>query len=350
MNKSRTDKSQAGWEIKALLFLAISYTIYIAKPVLFPLLFSFFLYLLLTPFMGLLQLIKIPKILASAIIAFLLLGIISAGITFLMEPASRWLDKAPENLQIIEKKFSIVKKPLERISEAFEKAQDITSVNKEKSVEITAENPSLGHSLFDLTTNIIFLIFITIVLLFFLLIYLPTLFKNLQKTLSEKTKDLASNFLLGLEKEVSNYLAIFTLICIFVGFFVGFSLWLLGIPNAILWGVMATLLNFIPYLGPATGIAIIFLVSLLTFDSYLQILLPPAVYLLINILEGQIITPILIGDRLNLNPLLVFFSIFFWAWLWGVSGVLISIPLLATIKIMIENIPALSKYSLLLEK
>lgn len=194
------------------------------------------------------------------------------------------------------------------------------------------------------------MIFITIAFLFFLLIYTDNILSNLQKIITSRQTKITNIFLLSIEEEISTYLVTFTIICFCLGITIALILWLLGVPNAMLWGVMATCLNFIPYIGPAIGIGVIFFVSLLTFDTYFQILLPPLLYFLTSNLEGQIITPILLGHRLNLNPLIVFFSIIFWAWLWGINGALLSIPFLAIARIMMAHVPSTSKYSLLLEK
>ncbi|KTC86610.1 AI-2E family transporter [Legionella brunensis] len=350
MNESNIHQSRSGWELKTLAFSAIIFIIYISQDILFPLSLSFFLYLLLKPFRDLLLRLKFPKILASAIICALLLAVISFAISFLMEPAAHWIDKAPENMLTIEKKFSFIKKPLAKVSEAFKKAQTITEGSPEKKIIVKTDTENIGYSLFDLTTNAMLMIFITIAFLFFLLIYTDNILSNLQKIITSRQTKITNIFLLSIEEEISTYLVTFTIICFCLGITIALILWLLGVPNAMLWGVMATCLNFIPYIGPAIGIGVIFFVSLLTFDTYFQILLPPLLYFLTSNLEGQIITPILLGHRLNLNPLIVFFSIIFWAWLWGINGALLSIPFLAIARIMMAHVPSTSKYSLLLEK
>ncbi|ASQ46062.1 AI-2E family transporter [Legionella clemsonensis] len=344
------DRVSTGWELKILAFLAIIFVLYIAQAILFPLVLAFFLYLLFNPLSKLLQQLKIPKLLTSATITALLLALISFGISSLTVPAVTWIDQAPEKMQILEQKFSFVKKPIAKLSETFKKAQTITETRQTPKVEIKTGVTDIGYSIFDLTTNVILFIFLVLIYLFFLLIYTDTIFKNLQKVITYRQTKIANNFLLTIEKDISTYLITFTIICICLGLAIATMLWMLAIPNAILWGVMATCLNFIPYIGPAIGILVIFFVSLLTFDSYFYILLPPLLYFLINNIEGQIITPILLGSRLNLNPLVVFFSILFWAWLWGIGGALLSIPLLVVAKIMMARIPSLAKYSLLLEK
>jgi predicted PurR-regulated permease PerM len=110
----------------------------------------------------------------------------------------------------------------------------------------------------------------------------------------------------------------------------------LGMPNPGLWGVMAGFLNFIPYLGAAVSLMIIALVSALTFDSLLQIALPPMAFLTVTTIEGNFLTPMIVGRRLTLNPIAVFLTILFWGWLWGIPGALMAVPILAVFKILCD--------------
>jgi predicted PurR-regulated permease PerM len=101
-----------------------------------------------------------------------------------------------------------------------------------------------------------------------------------------------------------------------------------GLPNPLLWGVLAGTLSFIPYLGPAIIVATLFVIGLLSFPSLTDALVAPVIWIVVTTLEGQIITPMIIGHRLTLNPFLVFLSVAFWAWMWGALGALLAVPLL----------------------
>jgi predicted PurR-regulated permease PerM len=342
---------KSSWELQVLATLAILFTIKFCQPILFPLFFALFLYFLINPVFALLINLKIPRVLASTLIIGGLLGLISLGITFLVQPASHWIEKAPEHFKIIEYKFSFVKKSLGKLNKVAETAQNMTAEPKNNEVKIVSPDTSLGSSLFDLTSNILITIFTILMLLFFLLIYFKPFIQTLEQVLYSRRKASRENaFLRSLKNEVSNYMFTFSLICVGLGVIMACVFWVLELPNPILWGAMVMMLTFIPYLGHLIGIFIIFFVSLITFDSYFHIFGPPIIYFLFTILEGQFITPILLGSRLNLNPLIIFLSIFLWSWLWGISGILISVPLLVTIKIILEHLPMDAKYGLLLEK
>ena len=115
--------------------------------------------------------------------------------------------------------------------------------------------------------------------------------------------------------------------------------------NAAMWGVFVAVLNFVPYFGPVAGIIVLATVGLLTFDTLWQATLPPAWYLLLHTLEANLLTPVLLGRRFTLNPVVLFVSLIFWTWLWGVPGALLSVPILVSIKVVCDRLPALSHVS-----
>ena len=182
-----------------------------------------------------------------------------------------------------------------------------------------------------------------IVLLYFLLasgdLFLRKLVRVLPR-LSDKKR--AIEIARQTEGHISTYLSTVTLINIALGLIVGVAMHLVGMPNAILWGVMAGLLNFIPYLGALATAGILAIVSVLTFDSLGRALVAPLLYLAINTVEGYLVTPMLLGRRLTLNPVVIFLGIILWGWLWGIPGALLAVPILATFKIFCDQIEPLA--------
>ncbi|MBA2655585.1 MAG: AI-2E family transporter [Tatlockia sp.] len=341
----------SNWELKTLVFIAVITAIKFSQLILFPLLFSFFLYLLFNPIVEWLVKFKIPRALAATLIVISLLGLLSLAISSLVQPASEWIEEAPAKFHIVEQKFHFLKESLGQINKAAETAQSITDTPKKNEVKIATPGLDLGSSLFDLTSNILILIISVAILLFFLLLYFKSFIQNLEKILYNKRRISKENdFLLCLKNEVSHYMLVFSLICAGLGVTVACCFALLGFPNPILWGAMAMFLTYVPYVGHLIGIIIISFISIITFNSYFYIFAPPLVYFLLSALEGQVITPILLGNRLDLNPFIILINIFIWSWLWGISGIVISVPLLVMFKITLERTPGLAKYSLLLEK
>jgi predicted PurR-regulated permease PerM len=126
----------------------------------------------------------------------------------------------------------------------------------------------------------------------------------------------------------SIYFGTLTVVNICLGTAATVLTWLVGLPHPFLWGTLAAVLNFIPYLGPVIVIATLFVIGLTVFSALGQAVIAPLAYLGITALEGQVITPTLIGHRLTINPFLVFLSIAFWAWMWGPVGAFLAVPIL----------------------
>jgi predicted PurR-regulated permease PerM len=140
-----------------------------------------------------------------------------------------------------------------------------------------------------------------------------------------------------IKEDVSHYL--FTVACINAGLGTATAVatWLLGMPNPLLWGVMAAAFNFVPYLGSAVTLTVLAVVALITFDTLAHALLVPAVFLALATIEGQIVSPIIVGRRLSLSPLVVVIALMIGGWVWGVVGVLLAVPILVMVKIYLTH-------------
>jgi len=157
--------------------------------------------------------------------------------------------------------------------------------------------------------------------------------------------DVAASILERMGKDVSRYMFTITIINAVLGIFIGLAMWWLGMPRPALWGVMAMLLNFIPYLGAFAGTFVIFIAATLNFEKPGMILAVPVVYFALTAIEGNLVTPTLLGGRFRLNPLVVFVWIFAWAGFWGIAGMLIAMPALVIFKIICDNTERMGKVS-----
>jgi predicted PurR-regulated permease PerM len=185
--------------------------------------------------------------------------------------------------------------------------------------------------------------FTVILLLFFFLASSDSLLRRLVEILprfDEKRRVVA--VVTEIEDNISRYLLTISMMNALVGFLNGVAVWLLGMSDPLLFGTLAFLLNYIPIIGPFTGIVIFFFVGIFTFPSIWQAFVPAAIYLGIHILEGETITPMLLARRFTLNPVMVISSLVFWNWLWGIPGALLSTPLLAVTKIVCDHIVVLT--------
>jgi len=141
-----------------------------------------------------------------------------------------------------------------------------------------------------------------------------------------------------------------TMINILMGASVGVSMYLIGMPNPLLWGVMSGLLVFLPYIGALIGISVVTIVAFLTFDSFGRILLVPAIYIALETLQGQLVTPLVLGLRFTLNPVAIFVWLIFWGWMWGIVGAILAFPMLMIFKIFCDHIQPLASVGEFLER
>jgi predicted PurR-regulated permease PerM len=186
---------------------------------------------------------------------------------------------------------------------------------------------------------------LTLILLLFLLASGQAVHEKIVRVLPTfKDKKRALRLIHDVEREVSQYLLTVTAINIGLGAVVAVAMWLTGMPSPILWGVAAALLNFIPYLGAILGIGLVALVALVSFGSLAEASLPPLLYFAATALEGGIFTPLIIGRRLAINAVAILLALSLWAWLWGVVGALIAVPLLVALKAFCDHFEELSQW------
>ena len=180
-------------------------------------------------------------------------------------------------------------------------------------------------------------VLIVFVLLYFLLATGTTLRENIILALPTfRDKKRALEVTRDVQRGVSVHLATVTLINIGLGVAIGLAMYAIGLPNPALWGAMAAMINFVPYLGPIVGSFVVTIVGLVTFDAPVQALLPPVVYIAINTLEGNLVTPMILSRRLTISPIAVFLSVIFWGWIWGVLGALMAVPILVCLKVVCD--------------
>lgn len=280
-------------------------------------------------------------------------------------PASDWIDRAPSALRSLEYELAWVKGPIDDINETGQQVDEIIDGARQQSTEEQSEGQngeqsgeqseeleetfSLVDAVVSRTPRVVYGTAVTLILLFFILSSNDSLLnKMVQITPTLRDKKRVVETTRDIQQHVSRYLGTITVINIVLGGIVALAMSVLGMPNPILWGVMVGVLNYIPYLGVGLSIVIIGFVSVLTFDSPGQILLPPATVLALNILEGQFLTPALAGRRLSLSPVAVFLSIVLLGWVWGVIGVLIAVPVLTSVKLVCEQIEPLTPIGTLL--
>lgn len=328
-----------GWIVTSLFVLAVFYTLYLTRELTLPIVLALLLALLLLPLVRWLRLLYVPGPLASALVVLALLGGVGYIAFALSEPASTWLQKAPQIMRQLEQKLRPIKQKVEEVEKAAQQVERVTRAEQPRTPTVEVRGPSLrtmllGHAQQLLASGVV---------MFFLLYFLLATGDQLRArlaSLAESNEGRANLLEIAhrVEVTISSYLATVTLINTGLGLLTALLTYLLGMPNPMLWGAMAALLNFIPYLGALTTTVVLGIVALLTFDELARALLVPASFLILTSLEGQVVTPLLLGKRLALNPVVIFLGLIFWGWLWGVAGALLAVPILVTLKIACDHV------------
>nr|WP_239019484.1 AI-2E family transporter [Novacetimonas pomaceti] len=345
-----------------LCILAVFYTLYFAASIILPMILALVVNLLLSTPMRFLHLkLKLPKPLAALLLILGVFGIVGAIGTAISVPAAGWIERAPEAMSALGDRLAFLRGPIHLVGMASERIENFMTIagshldhtakaggDESERVVMSAapaggEFNNFGSSLLLGTRAFVGQFFTMILMLFFLLAQGDSLlrrFVEIMPTFADKRRTVQIAY--QIERNVSLYLATITIINSLVGLANMLQCWLLGMPNPLLWGVMAFLLNYIPIIGPMMGITVYFLVGLFTFPSVLQAALPPAIYLCIHLTEGETITPMVLARRFTLNPVLVMGSLMFWDWLWGIGGAFLSVPLLAVFKIICDHVDILT--------
>ncbi len=332
--------------LSGLFVLATFYTMYFMRAMLLPLVLALLLSYLLVPLVRLLGRIKIRPLLGAAIVLAALIGGISYGVSFVAEPAAGWIEKAPYSIQQLKQKLLPLKKPIDKVAQATGEIDKLTTpeepVSPTQPQTVVVKRSALAEVFFTQGPEFVASAVLMFILLYFLLAYDGVFLAKIIRVmprLGDKKKAVA--MMRDVEAHISRYLLTITAINIGLGVAVGATVHFLGLRNPIMWGVMVALFNYVPYLGALTGIICMTLGAVLSFDSLGYAMLFPASYLVIAILEGNFVTPFILGRSLTLNPVLILISLAFWGWMWGISGMILAVPILATFKIFCDHIESL---------
>ena len=229
---------------------------------------------------------------------------------------------------------------MSRTADQFEAATDI---GKGKQQEVVVRGPRMSERLFGTTQSLVTGALETLVLLYFLLASGDLFLQKLIKVLPLlKDKKKAVTIARETESSISSYLVTVALVNAGLGIVVAVTMRLIGMPNPILWGTLAALAEFVPYLGATVMLVVLTLAGLVAFPRAGHEFLVPGSYLAINLIQANFVTPTVLGRRLTLNPVAILIGLVLWWWLWGVAGAFIAVPLLATFKIFCDHIESLA--------
>ncbi len=309
--------------------------------------------LLLAPTVRWLVRRRLPAALAAGLIV---LGVTAVGVTslgLLASPAADWLDRAPKSLGQIERKIRRLAKPLQQLQQTAEKVQQVTQGGvvggSAPAPSVTVAPAGLLSKLSGTTLSLLGALMTVIFLTYFLLASGDRFREKFADMLPERHRREMAAAIVEMQARMSHFLLLSTVINAGVGLLTWGALVLIDFPNPALWAVVAAVLNFIPYIGAVVTLLVIGLAGLVTFDTTREPLLAMGAFFVINMIESNIATPMLLGRRLPLNPVAIFIGLLFWGWVWGITGAVLAVPLTVLVKVVADRVGPLKAFGELLD-
>ena len=336
------------WALIVLAILAVLYTLRLARDVMLPITLALIFALLMAPLVSKLQRLKLPRSLGALLVMAVCFGSVDGILYGIASPASTWLQKAPEAVEVIRNHWRDVN--VDSNGDVDAATRSLDSLAKELAPpedprvrKVVIAEPGWRGEVWKIARNFGVYGTLSIILLFFLLTSGDALLRRFIHTLpTQRDKATVISLSERASLQMSRYLITITTVNVGVGVMTTLALWLLGIPDPALWGALAAVLRYIPYLGVVITVTLLAIVSAVSFGDGLIVIAAPLGYALFTAVVGQFVDPFVHGVRFKLNPIVVFLWIFFWGWLWGAPGVLLAVPLLTLFQVVCQHVDRLS--------
>ena len=327
---------------------------WLASGLLIPVMLAMLLALLANPLVTRLRRLWIPRWLGAlfVVVGGLVLSVWLASL--LIGPAADWVKQAPSELRQLAPKLKKITRQVEQANKAAASIVSAAGASTAPAVVAPEDKPKPLNlwTLISEAPRVLASVLAVALLAFFFLVYGQELQRQAIARLPRDThKQVTVEILKRIEADLSRYVLTISVINTALGAVLTGALYWLGIDiqDALLWGTLAALLNFVPYVGPLSGVALLAMVGVVAFDQPVRMIIPPALYLALHVTESQIVTPIVLGRSMSLSPLVMLLWLMLWGFLWGVAGLLLAVPMLASIKIVAESVPGWQPWAKLIE-
>jgi len=331
-----------------LLVLAVLFAFKAASSLMIPAVLTLLLTLVFQPVVDWMVRRRIPAPLAAAVVPLLLLVAVGGVVWIIGQQVGEWSERVPQIVERIQSKLGWIRDSVQQVQEAARQVENAASPE-----EAGAARPPPGAGLLSSMVDQAKLagadfLVILLLLYFFLFAGRRTVDRAIASLRDPVRRERYDRIAHTIREHVGTYLSTIALINAVMGAIIGCAMWLLGLPNALLWGILSALMKFVPMIGGTVTSLVLTAVAVMTYDDWRWMLVPTLVFLVLNWVEGNIFTPMILGRRLTLNPVALICSIVFWGWLWGVVGAIVAVPILATLKIVFDHHPPLMRIGALL--
>jgi predicted PurR-regulated permease PerM len=326
---------------KVIVWGALGVLLYVAHVAFIPLALALLFGLVLSSPVEALHKVRVPRSLSAALILILALFAFGAIVALMWTPAQEWFAKAPQTMITIKQKVSPIAKFINRVDDLRKNAGNLGAQGHPAPAAqsaLAAATESAPALIVDVGASVIAGVLAFVFITLFLLTGGPPMMARMTAAFVDNLK--ASYVLNIIEKvraEVGHFYLITTLINVVLGALTGAAMWAWGMPTPFLWGALAAVLNYIPYAGPGTTLLVIVVVAAVSFSTLGHVLGVAGTYVAIAMIEGQVVQPLLVGRRMEVNPLLIFLGLWFGGLFWGIPGVILATPTLVALKVIAEN-------------
>ena len=345
-------RPRASTALLVLASLAVGYTLWAAQGLLLPILLGMFFALVGNPIIRVLRRLHVPRFLAALLVVA---GGLSAAValgTQLVEPAGDWIREVPKELRELTPKLRQMAKPMQDANRAAENIARAAGGETSKRVEVVRTQVDDPYKALTTTPRMLASVLAVVLLTLFFMVYGENLQRNAIALLpGRQQKKFTVELMQSIEHEISRYVLTISVINVLMGLLFAGVLFALKVPlpEALMWGTVVAVLNFAPYVGPLIGMGLMLLMGFVTFSDPWMSVLPAAIYLVLHTLEGQFITPIVLGRRMALSPLVLILALMVFGWLWGIAGLLLAVPLLVCVKLVLARVEGMEGWARLME-
>nr|WP_137676709.1 AI-2E family transporter [Parerythrobacter lutipelagi] len=319
------------------LFLALPFVLSIGSVVFLPLTTAIILTILLSPLADRLSGWGLPNVVASLLALLFFLLIVMFAFAVILQPAATLIDELPQMAEQVGQRFAELQEQFAWLAAANERFAEM--MGQSGGQQVVLAGPSVFQQLAVATPSVILEILLTFLMAFFMIEARVRLRRHLLfDRASYGTSIKAARVMREVQDRVAAYILTVAWINLGVGVIVALGAWLLGVEAPLMWGGLAALLNFIPYIGPLAMMALLTLFGIGTADTLLIGLIPAAAYLGLHTVESNIVTPSILGARFTMNPVMILIAFSYFSWIWGVFGALLSVPILLMLTAFFDHV------------
>jgi predicted PurR-regulated permease PerM len=326
--------------VQLIIWGAIGVLLYVAHAAFIPVALALLFGLILSAPVEALHKKRVPRSLSAALILVIALSALGGIIELVWTPAQEWFAKAPQTMTTIKQKASPIVKFMSHLDDLRKNAGSIGTQGHTPAAAAAPAAPaeSAPALIVDVGAPMIAGLLCFVIVTLFLLTGGPPMMARMTAAFVDNLNaSYVLNIIEKVRSEVGHFYMTTTLINIALGTLTGFAMWAWAMPTPFLWGALAAALNYIPYAGPGTTLLLITVVAAVSFNTLGHVLGAAGTYVIIAMIEGQVAQPLLVGRRMEVNPLLIFLGLWFGGLFWGISGIILATPTLVALKVVAEN-------------